>query len=114
TVVKNTDQTVPIKTLENKKFAYVYFGDDSGDAFFNQLNKYTQVDQVKGASLDELIKKLETYDQVIIGFHKSNENPWKGFKFTQKELTWIYEIARTNRVILTVFARPYALMDLKT
>lgn len=114
TVVKNTDQTVPIKTLENKKFAYVHFGDDSGDAFFNQLNKYTQVDQVKGASLDELIKKLETYDQVIIGFHKSNENPWKGFKFTQKELTWIYEIARTNRVILTVFARPYALMDLKT
>ena len=35
-------------------------------------------------------------------------------KFTEKELIWIYEIARTNTVILDVFARPYALSDLKT
>src|SRR5690606_31301087 len=96
TVVKNTNHTVPIKTLENKKFAYVAFGDDSGDAFYNQLNKYTQVDRVSGATLDELIQKLETYDQVIIGFHKSNETPWKSYKFTQKELAWIYEIARVK------------------
>lgn len=114
TVVKNTNHTVPIKTLENKKFAYVAFGDDSGDAFYNQLNKYTQVDRVSGATLDELIQKLETYDQVIIGFHKSNETPWKSYKFTQKELAWIYEIARVKKVILTIFTRPYALLDIKT
>ncbi|HLU51870.1 MAG TPA: serine hydrolase, partial [Flavobacteriaceae bacterium] len=114
TVVKNQENTVPIKTLENKKFAYVYFGDDSGVPFFNQLNKYTKVDWISAETLDSLVTQLESYDTVIIGFHKSNENPWKSYKFSQKELTWIYEIARTNKVILTLFARPYALLDLKT
>ena len=34
--------------------------------------------------------------------------------FTDKELVWLYEIARTNNVILAVFAKPYALNDFKT
>jgi len=51
---------------------------------------------------------------VIIGFHKSNDNPWKKFEFSENELVWLYEIARTNTVILDVFARPYAMLDLKT
>src|SRR5690606_12596878 len=114
TVVKNKENILPVKELADKKFAYVNFGEDSGVPFFNQLNKYTKVDWVIGSNLDDLIKKLENYDTVIIGFHKSNDNPWKAYKFTDKELVWIYEIARTNNVILTVFARPYALIDLKS
>ncbi|MCP4054909.1 MAG: serine hydrolase, partial [Mesoflavibacter sp.] len=43
-----------------------------------------------------------------------NDNPWKSYKFSDKELTWLYEIARNNNVVLNVFAKPYALMDLKT
>ena len=114
TVVKNKNNTLPIKELVDKKFAYVNFGEDSGVPFFNQLNKYTKVDWVIGTNLDNLVLKLKDYETVIIGFHKNNDTPWKGYKFTDKELVWIYEIARTNNVILTVFARPYALIDLKT
>src|SRR5690606_2782250 len=39
---------------------------------------------------------------------------WKKFQFSENELVWLYEIARTNTVILDVFARPYAMLDLKT
>src|SRR5690606_6471718 len=80
---------IPVKELTDKKFAYVNFGEDSGVTFFNQINKYTKVDWVIGSNLDDLIKKLENYDTVIIGFHKSNDNPWKAYKFTDKELVWI-------------------------
>ena len=87
-------------------------GDDSGSVFYEELKKYTKVHKVKADKLDELITKLQNYNTVVVGFHKSNDNPWKGYKFTNKELVWLYEIARTNTVVLDVFARPYAMIDL--
>ena len=112
TVLKNENQILPIKKLEGTKIAYVKFGDDSGENFYNQLQKYTKVDWIKSNTLDGYHEQLSDYDLVIIGFHKSNANPWKGYKFTDKELTWIYEIARRNKVILDVFAMPYSLLKL--
>ena len=114
TLIKNKRATLPVKNLDLKKIAYVSLGDDSGDAFYEQLNKYTQVDWVKAAQLGEMIEKLKKYNYVIVGFHKSNANPWKGYKFKDKELVWLYEIARLNTTILSVFARPYAMLDMMT
>ena len=79
-----------------------------------RLNDYTNVDVVFANSLDVLIKKLKPYNLVIIGFHKSNINPWKDFKFKNQELVWLQEIARKNKVILDVFASPYSLLDIKS
>lgn len=114
TVLKNDRAILPIKDLQEKKIAYVNFGDDSGEKFLNQLRMYANVDWVKASSLDSYIKELKNYNYVIIGFHRSNKNPWERYEFTEKELVWLYEIARTNTVILDVFTRPYALLDLKT
>ena len=112
TVVKNTNSILPLRSLETKKIAYVSLGDDKGSAFLNELKKYTKVHEIKANQLDGVVTNLQNYNTVVIGFHKSNDNPWKDFKFTQKEMAWLYEIARTNTVILDVFARPYALNDL--
>lgn len=114
TVVKNTNTLLPLRDLETKKIAYVTLGDDSGSVFFDELRKYTKVHEIKADRLDALIAKLQNYNTVVVGFHKSNANPWKGFQFSQKELAWLYEIARTNTVVLDVFARPYALDDLSS
>ncbi|MCW9038190.1 glycoside hydrolase family 3 N-terminal domain-containing protein [Altibacter sp.] len=114
TVLKNDQDILPIKDLQNSSIAYVNFGDDDGSAFLEQLQQYAQVDWVKADDLDGYIKKLATYTHVIIGFHKSNASPWKDYEFTENELVWIYEIARTNKVILDVFARPYALLGLRS
>ncbi|HPF10181.1 MAG TPA: glycoside hydrolase family 3 N-terminal domain-containing protein [Flavobacteriaceae bacterium] len=114
TLVKNDSLVLPIRNLQDKKIAYINFGDASGSTFLQYLNKYADVDWVKAKSLDEYIAKLSHYDFVIMGFHKSNDNPWKDYKIEDKELVWMYEIARTNKVILDVFTRPYALLDIKT
>ncbi|MEY8847480.1 glycoside hydrolase family 3 N-terminal domain-containing protein [Psychroserpens sp. XS_ASV72] len=114
TVLKNKSEILPLRNLQTKKVAYVSFGDDDGTPFYNELKKYTKVHHVKAEKLDEMISKLQNYNTVIIGLHRSNDNPWKSFEFTDKELVWLYEIARTNTVILDVFTRPYALIDLKT
>lgn len=114
TVVKNENDNLPIRRLENKNIAYVKLGDDDGSVFYNELKKYAKVHEISADNLDQLIGKLNNYNTVIVGFHKSNANPWKSYKFKDKELVWLYEIARTNNVILNVFAKPYALIDLKT
>lgn len=113
TVVKNNFSLMPIKKLENKKIAYVHFGDAEGEPFLDALNQYFKVTAINASDLAGYRKELADYNLVIIGFHKSNQNPWKGYKFSKNELFWLQEISRlrTSNTILTVFARPYALLD---
>ncbi len=114
TIVKNKNDLLPIRQLETKTMAYVKLGDDSGATFFNELKKYTKVHAIEAEKLDDLMNKLQPYNTVVVGLHRSNASPWKPYKFTDKELVWLYEIARTHTVILDVFVKPYALSDLKT
>lgn len=114
TLIKNQKRTVPIANLEYKKIAYVKLGDDANEDFINMLKNYTKVDVVEAENLNEIIQKLKSYEVVIIGYHKSNANPWKSFKFNARELTWIQEIARRNEVVLDVFASPYSLLQIKS
>ena len=114
TLVKNEDVIFPIQNLDKKKIAYVKLGDSDNDDFINILKKYTKVDVVSGNKLDDLMSNLKPYNLVIIGFHKSNANAWKSYKFKEQDLVWLQEIARAKDVILDVFASPYALLQIKS
>jgi beta-N-acetylhexosaminidase len=112
TIVKNEDNLLPFRELEDKTMAYVKLGDDDGTAFFNELKKYTKVHEIKASTIDSLLMKLSGYNTVIVGFHKSNSTPWKDHKFTQDELKWLKQLAQSHKVILNAFTRPYSLLDL--
>ncbi len=114
TLLKNESLIFPIKNLDKKKIAYVKLGDSENEKFVNMLRNYTDIDVVSNKNLDELIENLKSYNLVIIGYHKSNLNPWKSYKFDDSDLVWLQEIARTNKVILDVFASPYSLLQVKT
>ena len=114
TLLKNESLVFPIQNLDKKRIAYVKLGDSDNKPFIEMLRNYTNVDVVSASNLYELITKLKRYNLVIVGYHKSNSNPWKSFKFKETELVWLQEIARTNTVILDVFASPYSLLQLKT
>lgn len=113
TVAKNNFALMPIKKLDNKKIAYVHFGDDSGAPFLKTLNKYYKVTDIQAKDIAQYKKELANFNLVIIGFHKDNSSPWKGYKFSENELFWLEEISRlrTSNTILALFARPYALLD---
>jgi beta-glucosidase-like glycosyl hydrolase/CubicO group peptidase (beta-lactamase class C family) len=114
TLLNNESLILPVQNLENKKIAYVKFGDAENGYFLDMLKNYTNVEVVSSKNLNELIAKLKSYNLVIIGYHKSNLNPWKDYKFEDTELVWLQEIARTNKVILDVFASPYSLLQIKS
>jgi len=114
TVLKNVQEDIPIRNLEKRKIAYVKLGDFEEKHFVKMLKNYTKVDVISDKNLDGIIKKLKPYNLVIIGFHTSNKNPWKSYKFTNKQLVWLQEIAREKKIILDVFASPYSLLAIKS
>jgi beta-glucosidase-like glycosyl hydrolase/CubicO group peptidase (beta-lactamase class C family) len=112
TLVKNDNETLPIKELSDKKIAYVKIGDSDNFDFTNTLKKYTSITIISGNNITELQQKLKNFDTVIIGYHKSNATPWKSFKMYKEELSWLQEISKNKQVILDVFASPYTLLDI--
>lgn len=110
TVLKNKKEILPIKDL-SQKIAYVKLGDDSNSTFVSTLKKYTDVTEVASSSIDSLNTELKKYDIVIIGFHKENKT-WAKQDFTETEMLWLQEIAKHNKVILDVFAKPYTLLPI--
>ncbi len=113
TVVKNRFSLIPVKKLENKKIAYVKFGDDSGAHFIKALKRYGDVTQIEAKDMAGYRDRLKHFNLVIIGLHKSNASPWKGYQFNKNELFWLQEISRmrTHNTLLAVFTKPYALRD---
>src|SRR5690606_4921835 len=115
TVPKNNFSLMTIKKLDSKKIAYVHIADAPAQAFLHHTNQFYKVTQVKAKDLAGYKQALADYNLVIIGLHKNNDSPWKGYKFTQTERLWLEEISkmRTSNAILALFAKPYALLDLE-
>lgn len=115
TLIKNENAMFPIRDLVKSKIAYIKIGNSTNRVFTNRLKDYAQVDiiDIKGKSTKGILKKLEHYNRVIIGFHKSNDHAWKNYHFSPNDLAVLYSIANKKKVILDIFASPYALLDIK-
>ncbi|MAU62815.1 MAG: beta-N-acetylglucosaminidase [Flavobacteriaceae bacterium] len=113
TIIKNENQLLPLKDL-SKKIAYIKMGDSNSDEFFKMLNHYTKVENIgtDDYELDKMIKILDPYDLVIIGFHKSYKSPFEDYRFSKEEIRAIELISQKKNVVLDVFTKPYALIDL--
>jgi beta-N-acetylhexosaminidase len=111
TVLKNKNEILPIKSLENNKIAYVKFGDDTNSEFISTLKKYTEITEVYDENITILNEKLKAYNTVIIGYHKSDK-AWKKQDLSDLEIAQIQEIAKNNIVILDFFVKPYTLLQI--
>ena len=115
TVVKNNDNMLPIKNLKNS-IGYLNFGNDNYMAFFDELTKYSKID-----NLDEIyILKTEfesfiesNYKTIIIGVHANSETPWKSYNLKKEEIIFINRISKKVNVILNIFGSPYMLNKFK-
>lgn len=108
TVLKNNEEILPIKNL-NQKIAVVKLGDSDNSSFVSTLKKYTEVTEVSNTNIDSLNAELKKYDIVILSFHKENKT-WAKQDFSELELMWLQQIAKENKVILDIFTKPYTLL----
>ena len=114
TLVKDPLNLVPLKNLENKRIAYIGLGDAPKSEFISTLNQYAVVEHITGTNLQEVKEQLKSFNLILIGFHKSDESPWKSFELNEQEKRWLTEISalRNANTVLTVFTSPYALQDI--
>lgn len=115
TVIRNSDELIPIKGLEDKKIASVSIGRNNTSVFQNRLGKYTKIEaftlQKKASSseFNKLLKKLEKYDLVIMGLHDLDMRPQKNFGLLPEVVQFTENLMKQNATILTVFGNPYSL-----
>jgi beta-N-acetylhexosaminidase len=112
TLLQNKEGIFPIKALEKSKIAYVKLGTSPHSKFVSMLQNYTDVEEVTEKNTTALLKKLAAYDRVLIGYHASNETPWKSYDLNSEEHVLLQQIAEQNKVVLTVFASPYSLLTI--
>lgn len=113
TLLKNDNNILPIRNLDEQKIAYIKLGDDSHDEYLNTLRQYADITEVKNTNIVDLNKTLKEFTTVIVGYHKA-DGAWRNHDFKEQELVRLYEIARNNNVILNVFAKPYSLLPITT
>ena len=99
---------------ENETLGFLSLGDDEGEAFYTALAKERNVQRIhftgdRSITIDAA-KQLKT---IVVGFHRSNANPWKASDFSAQERALLEELTSTHQVILVPFVKPYALSKLK-
>lgn len=115
TLIKNESSLIPLQQLDTLKIATVSIGEEKGNMFQKRLNDYTKVDMFSvsesAGSSDalSLLEKLKSYNLILLSVHKSNESPFKSYRISVENKSFIQTIARKKPTILTVFANAYAL-----
>ncbi len=106
TLVENNG-AYPVENLE-QKIGYFAMGNDDGTPFFEMLRKYADVKKINSIAIDS----LKQFDLIIVGYHKSNDHPWKQYQMSDEEVTVLKSISKSTKTILSVFASPYSLLKI--
>ncbi|MEW5675330.1 glycoside hydrolase family 3 N-terminal domain-containing protein [Flavobacterium enshiense] len=112
TVLKKEEHNFPITNVEHENIAYVKLGDDVNDSFLNGIKTYAQITEIENDSIHLMLKNLQKFSKVIVGFHKA-DGAWKKHDFKSNELAVLDSISKHHNVTLTVFAKPYTLLAIK-
>lgn len=109
TLIQNVDKTLPLNTNIEENIAFFKLGNGSSDAFLKALNDKASITDVSNFSNEELLKELEKYELIIIGYHRKNSRLTHAISVEEKQM--IETISKNNKTILTVFASQYSLKE---
>jgi len=119
TLIQNQNNLLPFKELDSVKMVYLNIGSTKKNEFYQSLNNYTTVPEIqipralKPLEEEKLLKQLKAYDRVIVGFHRTNNNPKRNFGITHQSIEIVNKIAKNKEVISVVFGNPYVLSSFK-
>ena len=115
TLLQNNDNILPFKRLDSIKMVYLNIGGTSNNEFGKTLNLYTTIPEIKiprslsSESEAKLLKQLEKYDRIIIGFHRTNNSPRRNFGITRQAINMHNALAKEKEIISVIFGNPYVL-----
>lgn len=111
TLLKN-DDAFPLKKKE--VIGFLSLGDDDGEGFYKALADQRILQRLTfTGEIAPVLNATERLSTIVVGFHRSNDNPWKAADFTPKERRLLLELTKRHKVILASFVKPYALSKLE-
>lgn len=114
TVVSDSERIIPILNLQ-KRIAHVGIGSSKSTAFSETLDKYTQVDHFfipkneTTTTFNATLAKLKDYHLVIIDIQDMSRFASKNFGLTTNALSFLGQLNKQNKTVLTLFGSPYSL-----
>jgi len=115
TLIQNQNNELPFKRTDTLKVAYLNIGGVNNNLFFETMQRYADVEQIQipralGAEEEkELLITCKKYDKVIIGFHRTNNDPKKNFGVTIQATQIHNKLSESVDVISVLFGNPYVL-----
>ncbi|NQY68336.1 MAG: serine hydrolase [Flavobacteriales bacterium] len=119
TLLKNNNNILPLQRLDTLKIAALSIGSKSETVFQKTMGKYTQIDNFNipriftEEAADEMMKKLNGYNLVIVGVHNTNNSPSRKFGITPQTLVLMERISRGHEIIVDIFANAYSLKSFR-
>ncbi len=115
TIIQNKKHLLPIERLDTLKIAVVAMGAKKRNRFQEYLSQYTKVDcfQISNKATlqayQNLEKKLDKYNLIIVSKHRSTSNAKRQFGSTNQNIKFIQHLSQKKAVVFTYFGNPYAL-----
>jgi beta-N-acetylhexosaminidase len=113
TLLRNNDQTIPVKPFQNKKIASLVINDVKNNLFQQTLNNYAKVDCFSMSSIassnerNALYDSLEKYDLVVASIHNTSTNATKNFNITEPMQDMVDKLSCNKKNVLCLFGNPY-------
>lgn len=115
TLLENEKEIIPIKELDTLSIAVLNIGDSLNNTFQKSISRYTKTDNYfvssnpKGKEWGNLLEDLVKYDLVIIGLYGNSGGVKTNYGISQEAIALINVIKNKRKVIVSLFANPYAL-----
>jgi beta-N-acetylhexosaminidase len=121
TLVRNEGQLLPLTDFDTLQIAYVRTGgsqeDDHFAAYLDLYGRVTMFEMDRDAAdkdIQKLLKELSNFNLVIIGVQNTSIYPYRNYGIPDNTWTFIRQLKPEKKVILDLFASPYALSALGT
>ena len=119
TVLKNQSELLPLKRLDTLKIASLSLGGETNNQFQKTLELYSEISrfnisyEATNAELDSVKNSLAAFNLVIIGIHDDSKFPRNNMKLSAEVQSFLKEISKEKKTILTFFKNPYSLANLE-
>ena len=98
TVVDNSEELMPIISLDSTRFASVNFGGKDASAFQNMLDNYANFDHFEAdSSYRERLDTLQSYDLVVVAYQGITNSPKNQHKVNSEEIAYLRSLQKKPR-----------------
>lgn len=118
-IVKDEEGMLPLKPWDSAKIAVLSFGTKRNTYFQQACGKFKEVDffnvisATPKAEFDKINKKLEKYDLVIMGLHKTSKYPSKNYRVSETMSSYVTQVSKKHKTIFVDFGNAYNLKMFK-